>query len=1076
MRVLEQKFTEEQSSTTFPRPSYIKPLQQKLQARSALWSSDKVDLDFLSDRTARHNRNPMDDKISETTTRIFGEAHAPMFNSPKFEHTINNNDQYPFGAPQILTTIDLAKMASPDFEPTAKPVRVSAIDQQKNILQNDASKRSSWGADALLSLSRTHSVSSQWGTHNDTLAGDTQHGSVAGMRRAKERLKPKTADESGLSELERVARLCANSLQNLDHWRVWLDCYVKGQFNLSNTPSPPPVSGIFDSLPAIIPANEAIRASKSDQLGNELWGHWAEQQVAELIRAAMHKFDTRYAALSIFSDKFEFFKAENGYNTPKVKRSMSLGAHALYTQDCLVVLDASKDWRFFQNPLVTGKTKIRFFAAAPLLSPDGYAVGVFAVFSHQAKDQFTHIQRRELSDFSQLAMRDLSLQARKLSDPDLQTTPPLSRAPNTEHHVNTPDYHPVRAFDTALVDEANNPPTSNSRVFTPGTCRPRSFSHSSEDSTTCSIKYSPAGNGFAEDSQSFDEEIRPLSREEFAADAIDFGSDTPRPYSSSDLTSHHKIPPNTPTGYFVIEDETKSPGFTIEEFAKMPDYYFYEEIEVHSEDCGDEKPEDSIASIPVGTEDTPRQNIESVEACFAEDRANSSSEADTSSLLPEEKSASRSKALASLLGTTTNQDEPEANAERDDNYLTFLKDTFEPNSVAKSSLAAGASPKGSIPDHPTDALSIEKPVDSHDGTLILQPTTDFVHDSVPNTMSITQTPSATANSPPFDHSLVPLNTNTNGLGLLSRNPLDQDPSGYTKLRASHTSLAIANRDLVMSANSYTSTPLLGTPPASVRSSVYSLTGLSQTSEEVLSDPSQAIQVMGECIGCELIYAVKVRPKRPGMSTEELLDGSNLEMTFLASFGMHTVQKLSAKLHLQAIRTRHCVVYDYRAPITDTHTFKKGFFLAIQTESGPREKRTSGIVIAGFQTPRVAELRLESEDIRTFSRAVGELKSSFLDAKAKMPAQRLSTLSSMSASMTSPPSRLPTLPSRRGAIPSVTSQMQMTPRTQTEPLPRIGSLPHLMSRSNTELMNSPLLLRDGGKGSSNVYESMRGKDV
>ncbi|KAH8674716.1 hypothetical protein BGZ60DRAFT_429694 [Tricladium varicosporioides] len=1080
MRILEQEVTEEESSTTFPQPSYIKPLQQKLQARSALWSTDKVDLNFLSNGNARRNLNPMDDKISEMVTAISGEADAPIGNSLKIEHTMANDGEFPHSIPQSPTVPDLATIASPNSEPTAKKDWVSHTDQQEDISQNHASSGSNWGAEALFSLKRTHSGNRQWGTNNETLIKGTQHGFATGMKGPVGESKSNTADESRLGELERVARLCANGLQNLDHWRVWLDCYVKGQFNLSNTPSPPPVSGIFGSLPAIIPADEPIRSSKSDELG-ELWEHWAEQQVAELIRAAMHKFDTRYAALSIFNDKFELFKAENGYNMSRVKRSMSIGAHALYTQDCLVVLDASKDWRFFQNPLVTGKTNIRFFAAAPLLSPDGYAVGVLTIFSHQAKSKFTHIQRRELSGFGQLAMQDLSLQARKLGDPDLQT-PNLTRSLNSEQNFNTRGSCPVRSFD-AVEQDLVPPPlrfhkagslASDSSIFTPGHCRSRDFSNSSESSTSRSIGYAVIENGFTEDIQSFDEEIRPLSREEFAADAINFSSNTPRSYSSPDLTSYHQIPPNTPTGSFIMEDETKSPGFTIEEFAKMSDQDFYEETGIQCEACGDEKPEGDMASAPIKgftpviTQHTLQQNIVSVHAISQEDRTNRSFEADTSSLLSEEKSVSRSKALASLLGRKTNKDEPKADAEHDDDYLTFLKDTFEPALAPEPPLAGRASVKDYIPDNLTDTLSIGKPLHSHDVTSIPQALVNVIHDSVPKT----HTPSATTKSPPPSTSSV--QSKANDLDLLS-NTLDLNSSEPTDLRASRTSLEIANRDSIMSADSYTSTPLLGTPPESVRSSVYSLTGLSQTSEEVLSDPSQAIQSMGDRIGCELIYAVKVRPKRPGLSTEELLDGSNLEMTFLASFGMHTVQKLSAKLHLQAIRTRHCVVYDYRAPITDTHTFKKGFFLAIQIESGPREKRTSGIVIAGFQTPRVAELRSESEDVKTFSKAVEELKSSFLEAKANIPAQRFST-SSMSASMTSPPSsRLPTLPSKR-ANPSVTSQMRMTPRTQSEPLPRIGSTPHLLSCSNTESISSRLPLRSGGKGSSNLYGLVHGKYV
>jgi hypothetical protein len=57
---------------------------------------------------------------------------------------------------------------------------------------------------------------------------------------------------------------------------------------------------------------------------------------------------------------------------------------------------------------VTGDPKIRFFAGAPLLSPDGEVIGVFAIFSPVPRASFTARQRRELTTFSEVAMRELT--------------------------------------------------------------------------------------------------------------------------------------------------------------------------------------------------------------------------------------------------------------------------------------------------------------------------------------------------------------------------------------------------------------------------------------------------------------------------------------------------------------------------------------------------------------------------------------------------------------------------------------------------------------------------------------------
>lgn len=73
-----------------------------------------------------------------------------------------------------------------------------------------------------------------------------------------------------------------------------------------------------------------------------LWPQWAEENVGKVLLAAMTRFGTRFASVSIFDQKNEVLKVENGYNRSYIDRDVSIAAHVLYSSDVMVVLDAKK--------------------------------------------------------------------------------------------------------------------------------------------------------------------------------------------------------------------------------------------------------------------------------------------------------------------------------------------------------------------------------------------------------------------------------------------------------------------------------------------------------------------------------------------------------------------------------------------------------------------------------------------------------------------------------------------------------------------------------------------------------------
>ncbi len=75
----------------------------------------------------------------------------------------------------------------------------------------------------------------------------------------------------------------------------------------------------------------------------------------------------------------QWFKARIGFEPGETPIAQSVCAHALGSQDLLIIPDLTQDPRTRNNTLVTEPPHIRFYAGAPLIVPEGAAIGTLCV-------------------------------------------------------------------------------------------------------------------------------------------------------------------------------------------------------------------------------------------------------------------------------------------------------------------------------------------------------------------------------------------------------------------------------------------------------------------------------------------------------------------------------------------------------------------------------------------------------------------------------------------------------------------------------------------------------------------------
>jgi anti-sigma regulatory factor (Ser/Thr protein kinase) len=141
-----------------------------------------------------------------------------------------------------------------------------------------------------------------------------------------------------------------------------------------------------------------------------------EQAFDDLALLASYICQTPIALISLIDEDRQWFKAHVGITVNETSRSIAFCAHAIQQDGIFTVRDATDDARFKENPFVISEPHIRFYAGAPLVTPDGHSLGTLCVIDRVAR-VLTEEQTRALDALRRQVEAQLELRRNLL---DLQ--------------------------------------------------------------------------------------------------------------------------------------------------------------------------------------------------------------------------------------------------------------------------------------------------------------------------------------------------------------------------------------------------------------------------------------------------------------------------------------------------------------------------------------------------------------------------------------------------------------------------------------------------------------------------------
>lgn len=157
-----------------------------------------------------------------------------------------------------------------------------------------------------------------------------------------------------------------------------------------------------------VASNEGQRLAALERTG--LVGTSPEPSFDRLTWLASHVLEMPVSLMTLLTPSHQWFKSRHGLDMIETPRNWAFCNQTILQRDVFEIDDLAGDTRFGNNPAVAGAPHFRFYAGAPVIDPDGYALGSVCVMDYVPRT-LDQDEKRTLLALAAIASDEVRLRA-----------------------------------------------------------------------------------------------------------------------------------------------------------------------------------------------------------------------------------------------------------------------------------------------------------------------------------------------------------------------------------------------------------------------------------------------------------------------------------------------------------------------------------------------------------------------------------------------------------------------------------------------------------------------------------------